>query len=146
MAASPMRNLLVLPKGSKPDLGKDEGKHISPTKANFGFASESAKEQKVHHTENAVGRERERSVSPNGRPRYTSVLGQPSGHGRLSPSPAASPIEGQSGMKRDLSVEDRLKALMEGASTRSRASSAFLSLPYNKAEAVEEIGREARGR
>ncbi|KAJ1018577.1 hypothetical protein NDA16_004859 [Ustilago loliicola] len=73
-------------------------KQASPTKANFGFASESSKEQKASV--------RDRSVSPNPRPRFTDVLGKPMVGGRLSPSPAvASPVEGSK-------VEDRLKALL----------------------------------
>lgn len=126
-SAVPRRSNLALPAGAKPMLGKEEGKHTataSPTKAIFGFASESAKEQ---------SQVRDRSVSPNGRPRYTSVLGQPlqpaqqqkqgQGQGRLSPAPSTEASEAQGGMKRDVSVEDRLKALMEGREPRSRSGS-----------------------
>ncbi|SJX66602.1 uncharacterized protein SRS1_16824 [Sporisorium reilianum f. sp. reilianum] len=74
-------------------------KAASPTKAIFGFASESAREHKENRT-------RDRSVSPNGRPRFTAVLGQPlvQQAGRLSPAPSAT--------GRDASVQDRLKALV----------------------------------
>lgn len=113
---------LGLPAGAKPMLGKDEGKH-SPTKANFGFASESRKE----HKENTHSMTRDRSVSPNGRPRYTWVLGQPlqTNQGRLSPAPSTETSQPQSpGLKKEVSVEDRLKALMEGRDeSRSRSAS-----------------------
>ncbi|CCF48394.1 uncharacterized protein UHO2_07088 [Ustilago hordei] len=80
-------------------------KATSPTKANFGFASESGKEQKKASA-------RDRSVSPNPRPRFTDVLGKPMVGGRLSPSPAAvSPVEG-------VKVEDRLKALLPATPTK----------------------------
>ncbi|GAC71133.1 hypothetical protein PANT_1c00017 [Moesziomyces antarcticus T-34] len=125
--AAGVRNL-VLPAGAKPALDKDEGKHstASPTKAIFGFASESVRERDA----------RERSVSPNGRPRFTSVLGQPLVHGRLSPGPTSPSAE--SGMKRDVSVEDRLKALVDGASTRSRSSSFASAAPATLSNAEEE--------
>ncbi|SPO31829.1 uncharacterized protein UTRI_06666 [Ustilago trichophora] len=116
---------LGLPAGAKPMLGKDEGKH-SPTKANFGFASESGKE----HKENTHSMMRDRSVSPNGRPRYTSVLGQPlqTNQERLSPAPSTEASQPQSpGLKKDVSVEDRLKALMEGKDESRSRSASFAS-------------------
>lgn len=126
-AASPAARNLVLPQAAKPALDKDEGKHMSPTKANFGFASESNKEKQERETASAATRDR--SVSPNGRPRYTSVLGQPLVHGRISPSPASPHPDEAAEMKRDISVQNRLKALVDGgASTRSRSSS-FASVP-----------------
>ncbi len=125
--AAGVRNL-VLPAGAKPALDKDEGKHStpSPTKAIFGFASESVREREA----------RERSVSPNGRPRFTSVLGQPLVHGRLSPGPTS--FSAEAGMKRDVSVEDRLKALVDGTSTRSRSSSFASAAPATPSNAEEE--------
>ncbi|GAC97392.1 hypothetical protein PHSY_004977 [Pseudozyma hubeiensis SY62] len=96
---------LNLPAGAKPALGKDERKHGSPTKANFGFASESGKE---------MGNVRDRSVSPNGRPRFTSVLGQPLGKEQGA--------EGEGGFKRENSVENRLKALVEAKDDAKKLS------------------------
>lgn len=137
---TPPANNLGLPAGAKPALDKDEGKSTSPTKAIFGFASESAKE----HRETG----RDRSVSPNGRPRFTSVLGQPLAHGRLSPSPTSpgpsmDATEGHD-FKREVSVEDRLKALMEGGATRSRSTSfASNSAALDREEEKEESGNES---
>ncbi|TKY86867.1 hypothetical protein EX895_004155 [Sporisorium graminicola] len=129
-SAVPLGGKLGLPAGAKPALDRDEGKHggaASPTKANFGFASESAKEHKEN--KNML---RDRSVSPNGRPRFTSVLGQPLANaqapqqaGRLSPAPSSSEdrAQGQAGMPRDTSVENRLKALMSPSGASSRSTS-----------------------
>ncbi|CDW98778.1 hypothetical protein [Sporisorium scitamineum] len=134
---------LELPAGSKPALDKDEGKNAtrSPTKAIFGFASESAKE----HKEN---RNRDRSVSPNGRPRFTSVLGQPLSQApqqadRLSPAPSVEATQGQAGMTRDTSVENRLKALVGTSSGSSRSDSPARPHEESKAEQQEEAADES---
>lgn len=141
---------LVLPVGAKPALDKDQTKFsstTSPTKANFGFASESGKEHKEL-------KGRDRSVSPNGRPRYTSVLSQPLVHGRISPGPSVERTEEHAEMKRDVSVEDRLKALMEGkndGSIRTKSNSSFATAPTattntdkaESGEAPEEMGDQS---
>ncbi|KAN0062627.1 hypothetical protein ACQY0O_005164 [Thecaphora frezii] len=165
---------LALPPGAKPALDKDEGKYGSPTKSTFDFGENGAEG-------------RERSVSPSGRPRYTSALGQPMQNGRLSPgaaspvrhypdaevrenitspgrwaedqrrfgqalvaSPAVSDqasihsgISSRSGVerpRREMSVEERLKALLDGKSIRSRASSYAGSLAEEAAREVDEEG------
>lgn len=115
---------LALPAGAKPALEKDQGKHThthshsSPTKANFGFASESGKEHKDFG--------RERSVSPNGRPRFTSVLGKPLGPAQPQRLSAVSSVEdtktGSDGLKRDNPVETRLKALMEAKGDSAKST------------------------
>lgn len=98
-------------------------KPASPTKMNFGFASESAKEQKAA---------RERSVSPNPRPRFTDVLGKPMVGGRLSPSPGvASPVEG-------VKVEDRLKALLPSTAKQEESK-----VETGEKEQEEEEGDES---
>ncbi len=110
-----------LPASSQGSSSK-EPSSSSPTKAIFGFASESSKEHK--QTTHA----RDRSVSPNGRPRYTSVLGQPLGQtqqGHLSPVSATEPEELSGGMKKELSVEDRLKALMDGKTEGASRSNSY---------------------
>ncbi|SNX88063.1 uncharacterized protein MEPE_06774 [Melanopsichium pennsylvanicum] len=138
-SAIPRDTNLALPANAKPALSKDEGK-FSPTKSNFGFASESAKEQT----------QRDRSVSPNSRPRFTSVLGQPLQTQETQSSSSPAPSEG---MKRDVSVEDRLKALVDGKeSVRSRSpsfTSAAASLPVSvekermEEEEDEQVGDES---
>ena len=170
--ASTASHSLVLPAGSRPALDKDEGKFNSPTKSRFGVQGTSTGASSVS--------ERERSTSPNGRPRYTSALGQPMQNGRISPGLVASPTNEQDDplaasaspsrwaedqrrygreqlaspalsdrasihsststaarSRRDMSVEDRLRALVDGRSTRSRASSFAGSVTDEPSEETE---------
>ncbi|EST06996.2 hypothetical protein PSEUBRA_003626 [Kalmanozyma brasiliensis GHG001] len=123
LASRPMISPVEEKKEPSTTSGADSGTRVSPTKANFGFASESRKEKYT----------RDRSVSPNGRPRYTSVLGQPLGQGqqeRLSPD--ASTDEQQGGMRKVSSVEDRLKALMEGEGSRDTSYTVSPSVPQEE--------------
>lgn len=105
---------LKLPQGARPQLDKDEGK--SNSSSNSGLARQPSHD--------AAG---SRPVSPSGRPRYTSALGQPLQNGRLSPvrggSPAAAAAaaadEGDDATSdvstgsRAQSIDERLKALVD---------------------------------
>lgn len=175
------KKTLGLPPGSAPDLDKDEGK-FSPKKTSHQDLQSEGLDRE---------RERERSVSPSGRKRYTSTLGEPMRNGRISPSgdsqgqgsrinnfsrkevlspPSSnrfdsvgsdprkganmsSPSHSDTGSatststagRREISVENRLKALMAGSSPRTSSSLLSGDSAASASSSMIEQEREEEG-